>query len=211
MYQHFTNFFSLIQRGFQPIAVIQALALSCVCNLFLDLNNFLTTLFFNSFLYHFCPMLKKLKAHWKVNGINLVLIIATFALGGSLCGYAGRKILLFTNLEKGVAWVILYILLVTILWPVCVIVISIPLGQFSFFKQYLAKVWKKISGKRARKLDPANITRIAIFASGTGTNAKKIIAAATEAGIKNYTVALIVCNKPGQAYLRSPKEKAFLL
>ena len=83
-------------------------------------------------------MLKKLKAHWKVNGINLVLIIATFALGGSLCGYAGRKILLLTGLEKGVVWVVLYILLVTLLWPVCVILISIPLGQFSFFKRYLS-------------------------------------------------------------------------
>jgi formyltetrahydrofolate-dependent phosphoribosylglycinamide formyltransferase len=144
-------------------------------------------------------MLKKLKAHWKVNGINLVLIIATFALGGSLCGYAGRKLLLLTNLEKGPLWVILYILLVTLLWPLCVILISIPLGQFSFFKRYLAKVWKKISGKRADKMD-RGITRIAIFASGAGSNAQQMI---------NYferwatvQVALIVCNKPGAGVLQ---------
>jgi hypothetical protein len=92
-------------------------------------------------------MLKKLQQRWKVNGLNLVLIITTFALGGSLCGYAGRKILLYTNLEKDVLWFVLYILLITLLWPLCVLLISIPLGQFAFFKRYLIKVWGKMSGK----------------------------------------------------------------
>lgn len=95
-------------------------------------------------------MFEKLKARWKVNGLNLVLIIATFALGGSLCGYAGRKILLLTGLEKGVAWIVLYILLVTLLWPICVLLISIPLGQFSFFKNYIKKIWGKMSGRKEK-------------------------------------------------------------
>jgi hypothetical protein len=95
-------------------------------------------------------MFEKLKARWKVNGINLVLIIATFALGGSLCGYAGRQILLLTNLEKGAAWILLYILLVTLLWPICVLLISIPLGQFTFFKKYILKIWGKMSGRKQK-------------------------------------------------------------
>lgn len=158
-------------------------------------------------------MLQKLKAHWKVNNINLVLIIATFALGGSLCGYAGRKILLLTNLEKGVAWIILYILLVTLLWPLCVLLISIPLGQFVFFKKYILKVWKKMSGRREIKVQQKDITRIAIFASGAGSNAEQIIKTSLtsppspllkergEANLDGYTVALIVCNKPGAGVL----------
>ena len=174
-------------------------------------------------------MLKKLKAHWKVNSINLVLIITTFALGGSLCGYTGRKLLLLTNLEKGIAWFILYILLVTLLWPLCVILISIPLGQFSFFKRYLFKVWKKLTGNKKKTL-----IRVAIFASGTGSNAEKIITSSpallqrekgeVEIEAKSVTtsspallqrekgeaenkakadweVALIVCNKPGAGVL----------
>ncbi|MEP7236772.1 MAG: phosphoribosylglycinamide formyltransferase [Ferruginibacter sp.] len=157
-------------------------------------------------------MLKKLKAHWKVNGVNMVLIIATFALGGSLCGYAGRKILLLTNLEKGAAWIILYILLITLLWPVCVLLISIPLGQFAFFKRYLVKVWNKMSGSKAKEQGKINI---AIFASGAGSNAQEIINAAsppsplqrergdakTEVRKETYQVALIVCNKPGAGVL----------
>lgn len=161
-------------------------------------------------------------ARWKVNGLNLVLIITTFALGGSLCGFAGRKILLLTNLEKGITWVLLYILIITLLWPLCVILISIPLGQFVFFNKYIHKIWKKFSGKTNAK--PGAVTRIAIFASGAGSNAEQIIKASTptqpplspppaggkemekikvenSTNEKKYTVALIVCNKPGAGVL----------
>ncbi len=167
-------------------------------------------------------MLTKLKARWKVNGLNLVLIIATFAMGGSLCGYAGRKILLLTDLDKGFTWFFLYLLLVTLLWPICVLLISIPMLQFPFFKQYILKIWKKMSlpagqaGGRKEKKRKENI-RIAIFASGAGSNAEQIITASTsrpplsppvgeementEANESAYTVALIVCNKPGVGVL----------
>lgn len=144
-------------------------------------------------------MFKKLKARWKVNGLDLLLIITTFALGGSLCGYAGRKILLFTNLEKNVLWFILYIILITLLWPLCVLLISIPLGQFSFFKKYISKIWRKMCGrKQALKTQSLNV-RIAIFASGTGSNAQKIIQ--HFAGSAVTTIALIVSNKAGAGVL----------
>ncbi len=151
-------------------------------------------------------MFNKLKERWKVNGVSLILIIATFALGGSLCGYAGRKLLLLTNLEKGLLWFVLYIVLITLLWPLCVMLISIPLGQFSFFKRYILRIWGKMSGKSSKK--SKNVIKIAIFASGTGSNAEKIIEAATyllgkenhEAEIM-WKVALIVCNKPGAGVL----------
>ena len=93
-------------------------------------------------------MLKKLQEKWKVGIGRLILIIATFAFGGSLCGYLGRKLLGFTDIDKGVLWIILYILLITLLWPLCVIIISIPLGQFAFFKNYLSKVFARISGRK---------------------------------------------------------------
>jgi formyltetrahydrofolate-dependent phosphoribosylglycinamide formyltransferase len=90
-------------------------------------------------------MFEKLKQHWKVNGLNLILIITTFALGGSLCGYAGRKLLALTNLDKGVVWVVLYIILITLLWPAAVLLVSVPLGQFSFFKKYIGKVFRRFT------------------------------------------------------------------
>lgn len=94
-------------------------------------------------------MFDGLKNKWKVGGLQLLLILCTFALGGSLCGYAGRKILSLFPLEKGVLWFIIYILLITILWPICVLIISIPFGQFSFFKNYLQRIWKRMTGKKS--------------------------------------------------------------
>ena len=136
-------------------------------------------------------MFKKLKQRWKVNELHLVLIILTFALGGSLCGYAGRKILLILNMEKGVTWVLLYALLIILLWPLSVIIISIPLGQFRFFKNYIIRVWNKLTGKPT--------ISIAIFASGAGTNAQEIINHfSSSSAIK---INLIVCNKPGAGVL----------
>ena len=136
-------------------------------------------------------MFKKLKQHWRVNGVNLAFILLTFALGGSLCGYAGRKILLWLGMEKGIGWIYVYIFLIVILWPFCVIVISIPFGQFSFFRQYIVRIWDKMTGRHK--------IRVAIFASGTGTNAQGIIDHFNLSS--RVKIALIVCNKPGAGVL----------
>jgi formyltetrahydrofolate-dependent phosphoribosylglycinamide formyltransferase len=147
-------------------------------------------------------MLKKLKEHWKVNGLNLILILATFAIGGSLCGWAGRKLLLLINLEKGVAWVFSYIVLITLLWPISVLLVSVPLGQFSFFKKYITRVWNKIRGKKV-----TGTTGIAIFASGAGSNAKKIIEYFDHPERKSKEIIrLIICNKAGAGVLNVARE-----
>lgn len=93
-------------------------------------------------------MLNKLKQKWGVNNLNLFLIICTFACGGSLCGYLGRKILLIVGIEKGDwSYFPLYILAMTLLWPVCVISISILTRQYTFFKNYLAKIFNRFRNK----------------------------------------------------------------
>lgn len=138
-------------------------------------------------------MLNKLKDRWKVNSVNLFLVILTFALGGSLCGYLGRKMLAAIEMDKGALWVITYIVLITLLWPICVLAISIPFGQFAFFKKYLSKIWARMTGKKKKTIP------IAIFASGAGSNAQKIIAHFK--GDEAVTVALVVCNKPGAGVL----------
>lgn len=144
-------------------------------------------------------MLEKLKQRWKVNNLNLLLVIGTFALGGSLCGYLGRKLLLLSGIDKGILWLVLYILLITILWPVCVLIISVPLGQFNFFKNYLVKIWGRMTGKETKRQGD-KLVSIAIFASGAGSNAAKIIEE-----FKNHPtsrIAVIVCNKPGAGVLQ---------
>lgn len=93
--------------------------------------------------------LSRLKHKWQVKNIlQVVLILCTFALGGSACGYLGRKIMHFVDPGHHILWVIVYVLLVTLLWPLCVLIVSIPLGQFRFFTQYLKKLGRRISGRK---------------------------------------------------------------
>lgn len=92
-------------------------------------------------------MFERLKQKWKVNGWQLLLIIVTFALGGSLCGYLGRQILNIFNIEQNAIRIPLYIILVTLLWPICVLAISIPFGQFPFFKNYIRKIFSRFRKK----------------------------------------------------------------
>ncbi len=89
-------------------------------------------------------MLERLQKKWKVNGVQLILIIATFAIGGSLTGFAGKKIMNILSVSQDWLWAILYIIIVTLLWPLAVLLVSIPFGQFSFFKKYIQKIGAKM-------------------------------------------------------------------
>lgn len=88
-------------------------------------------------------MFQKLKQKWKVTGFQLFLIICTFAIGGSLTGFIGKKIMNMIGIGQDWLWAILYIILITIIWPVAVIIVSIPLGQFRFFIVYIRKIGVK--------------------------------------------------------------------
>jgi len=89
-------------------------------------------------------MFDRLKNKWKVNGLQLFLVLCTFAIGGSLTGYIGKKIMNFLPIEQDWLWVIIYIIIVTIIWPVSVMVVSIFFGQFRFFQSYLRKMGQRM-------------------------------------------------------------------
>ena len=171
-------------------------------------------------------MFQRLQQKWKVNGLQLTLIICTFALGGSLTGYAGRKLLNLLGLQQNGLWWLLYILLITLLWPAAVLLVSIPFGQFRFFIKYVRKigkrvgivgssesgVWSQESGVRSRESEHpfsfhhSPFTNIALFASGTGSNAQKIIDHFRHHAF--IRVGLIVSNNPDAGVLKiAAKEK----
>jgi len=99
-------------------------------------------------------MLKKLQDKWKVSGWRLLLILATFALGGSATGYVGKVIMELTGISHPVLYIIIYVLVVTCVWPVMVMVVSIPLGQFLFFRNYLARMARKLSNRQNENPSP---------------------------------------------------------
>jgi folate-dependent phosphoribosylglycinamide formyltransferase PurN len=147
-------------------------------------------------------------------------------------------------LEKNWAFWLVYPLFLTILWPFSVLFVSFFTGQFRFFKGYLARVGAKVfgiggsastSGSYGSTLDSttsepsgksvaapstasAAPVHIAIFASGAGSNARKIIeyfegagsglaSADSKSTSSQVKVSLIVCNVPDAGVLDIAKEK----
>ena len=199
--------------------------------------------------------IQNLQEKWKVGGSQFWLIMLTFALGGSLSGRLCSFLLNLVFLEKNWAFWLVYPLFLTILWPFSVLFVSFFTGQFRFFKGYLARVGAKVfgiggsastSGSSGSTLDATSSQssfktvaapsfssaapiHIAIFASGAGSNARKIIeyfegagsglasmgstgdSNLTSAGSKSTSsqvkVSLIVCNVPDAGVLAIAKEK----
>jgi formyltetrahydrofolate-dependent phosphoribosylglycinamide formyltransferase len=133
------------------------------------------------------------------------------------------------NLKLDWLWTIIYILLVIIIWPVAVLIVSLFFGQYRFFSGYVRRLMAKMglrfgnknslegassyepraAGSNPRESLSTNdyrlTTNLAIFASGAGSNAQKIID-----HFRNSTVAkisLIVCNKPGAGVLEIAKRE----
>ncbi len=161
---------------------------------------------------------KRLQEEWKLGTGQFWLVILTFALGGSLSGKLCTYLLKLVFLERNWAYWLVYPLFLTILWPFSVIFVSFFTGQFRFFKGYLARVGSRLLGTAAPSTASSAPIHIAIFASGAGTNARKIIeyfekrtagssVNATGAKSAAIKVSLIVCNVPGAGVLEIAKEK----
>jgi folate-dependent phosphoribosylglycinamide formyltransferase PurN len=163
--------------------------------------------------------INKLSQKWGVKPVQFWLIMLTFALGGSLSGRLCSKILEMAFLEKNWAFWLIYPLLLTILWPFSVLFVSFFTGQFSFFKGYLGRVGAKLMGGLNTSAGSPSITdaiHVALFASGAGSNARKIIeyfedpqnGQGPKSEIKGrIKVSLIVCNVPTAGVLQIAKEK----
>jgi formyltetrahydrofolate-dependent phosphoribosylglycinamide formyltransferase len=143
--------------------------------------------------------IKRLQEKWKLGTGQFWLVILTFALGGSLSGRLCSYLLKLAFLEKNWAYWLVYPLFLTILWPFSVIFVSFFTGQFAFFKGYLTRVGSRLLGR-------GKSVHIAIFASGAGSNARKIIEYFENKGLR-IKVSLIVCNVPGAGVLEIAEEK----
>jgi formyltetrahydrofolate-dependent phosphoribosylglycinamide formyltransferase len=146
-------------------------------------------------------MFQRLQQKWKVGGWQLTLILCTFALGGSLCGFLTRQMIVPLQIKNAWLYGTLYFVMLTLLWPFCVLLISIPFGQYRFFRNYLHKMGSKlgIGQKMPPKGTALHQVHLAIFASGTGTNARKIIEHFHHH--PTIKVSLLVSNKPGAGAL----------
>jgi formyltetrahydrofolate-dependent phosphoribosylglycinamide formyltransferase len=165
------------------------------------------------FFRTFAAMFEKLQKKWKVNGLQLTLILCTFAIGGSLTGYTGRKLMPLLGIGPNWLWIIVYIILITLIWPVAVLLISIPFGQFRFFTSYLKKIGKRMGLAGSTKVEVSHqhsgssVFGIAVFASGNGSNAQQIIDRFNHNNTSKANVALIVCNNPSAGVINIARQE----
>ena len=157
-------------------------------------------------------MFERLQKKWKVSGTQLALVLCVFALGGSATGWMGKIIMTWLSVDRGWLWTLLYIIVVTLLWPFMVLIVSIPFGQYPFFVNYLKRIGSRMGfvkhaavaggrpGDRSRPVQERPIG-IAIFASGTGSNAQKIMEYFGAQGNHVAEVKLVVCNNPNAKVL----------
>jgi folate-dependent phosphoribosylglycinamide formyltransferase PurN len=158
--------------------------------------------------------IKKLREKWGLAPVQFWLVILTFALGGSLSGRLCSFLLKMAFSEKNWAFWLVYPIVLTILWPFSVLFVSLLTGQFRFFKGYLGRVGAKLVGglKPVAAVAPIHV---AIFASGAGSNARKIIEYFENQSVSEFSaksarpikVSLIVCNIPTAGVLEIAKEK----
>ncbi len=89
-------------------------------------------------------MFEGLQKKWNVSGLQLVLILCTFAIGGSATGFVAKKVMNALAIGQDWLWAVVYIILITLIWPLAVVIISIPFGQFRFFTAYIKKIGEKV-------------------------------------------------------------------
>ena len=156
-------------------------------------------------------MFKQLQEKWNVSAGRALLILMIFAIGGSLTGIIGKQIMSWIGISSTLFYIPVYIVTITLVWPFMVLLVSIPFGQFFFFKNYILKMGRRmrivpvekqqdIPAPQSQAIDAHasqsfQVKHITIFASGAGSNAHQIIQYFRNSTEVN--VALIVCNKPG--------------
>jgi len=146
-------------------------------------------------------MFSSLKAKWKVNTAQFIWIICTFAVTGSLTAWISRQLpgwIGFTDATPFALKLLLRICVLLFGYQVIILAVSVLFGQFPFFWNYEKKILNSIF-KTKFPVVSSTKKKIAIFASGTGSNAQQIINY-----FRNSTqikVALIVSNKPNAGVL----------
>ena len=146
-------------------------------------------------------MLNKLQQKWKVTGPQLILILCTFAVTGSLTAYISRSITSWVGFDEStaMAWKILLRLSILVFgYQVIILIVSFFFGQFNFFWNYEKKILKRMGVLKSDAVKNGPY-KLAIFASGKGSNAEKIIQYFDKEPL--IKISLVVCNKPGAGVL----------
>jgi formyltetrahydrofolate-dependent phosphoribosylglycinamide formyltransferase len=161
-------------------------------------------------------MFKRLQEKWGVSTRQFWILFIAFGLTGTTTAILTRYITGWLGMTADTYWlwkVLLRIGMLVFGYQFILLAYGALLGQWGFFWKYERKLLRKLgvrswkSGVGAAELQTPNsipstrdlTTHLALFASGAGSNAEKIIT-----HLKHHSsirVSLIVCNKPGAGVL----------
>jgi formyltetrahydrofolate-dependent phosphoribosylglycinamide formyltransferase len=168
-------------------------------------------------------MFQKLQQKWGVGPLQLFLILCVFAITGTTTAWLTRAIINIVGFDAETFWLWKLLLRLAVLifgYQIILLCVAFVFGQFPFFWKYERKLLMRlglirklqaVSYKPQDQNKPfmqtstiehrtSNQQHLAIFASGAGSNAKKIIEYFKDH--PSIKVALIVCNKPGAGVLQ---------
>lgn len=141
-------------------------------------------------------MFNKLQQKWKVSSSQLFLILCTFAVTGTTTAFISRSITSWVGFDEQTFWAWKLLLRLSILifgYQFIILIVAFLFGQFPFFWNYEKKILRRLG------ILPVKQANLAIFASGKGSNAEKIIA--NFSNHPHIRVSLVVCNKAGAGVL----------
>ncbi len=152
-----------------------------------------------------CRMFTRLQRKWNVNGTQFFCVFSTFAVTGTVTAWVSRSVTSWIEVSAfSFSWWALKIGVLLIGYQVFLLFFGFLFGQFSFFWKYE----KKLLGKLGILPTP-DFKHITIFASGGGSNAKKIIEHFNRPGYKGVPakVNLIICNRTGAGVIRIAEDE----
>lgn len=163
-------------------------------------------------------MFNRLQQKWGVSTRQFWIIFIAFGLTGTTAAFLTRYITGWLGFDANTHWgwkLLLRLSMLLIGYQVLLLFYGALLGQWAFFWKYERKLLEKLGILKSQKSKiksqkpTANSqqpypTSIAIFASGAGSNARKIIEHLRDHD--SIRVGLIVCNKPGAGVLAIASE-----
>ncbi|MDB5231888.1 MAG: phosphoribosylglycinamide formyltransferase [Chitinophagaceae bacterium] len=147
-------------------------------------------------------MLSKLQQKWKVSGSQVLIIIIVFACTGLTTAYLTKTITHWFNFDESDFLLKLLLRLAMLIfgYQVVLLFFGALFGQWNFFWTYEKKLlrWMRLMKEEKQHNNTGTteirpITHIAIFASGAGSNAKRIIEFFDKHPF--ISVSLVVTNK----------------
>ena len=141
-------------------------------------------------------MLNKLQQKWNVSSIQLLLILCTFAVTGTSTAVISRYITGWVGFDENTFWLwklLLRIFMLVFGYQFILMIVAFFFGQFPFFWNYEKKILRRMG-----VLKPGQ-AKLAVFASGKGSNAEKIIQ--NFVNHNDIHISLIVSNKANAGVL----------